>query len=98
MENARIADRLDAFALLLELHEANPYTVRAYRRAAATIRGAAVPVAEMGEQAWQRMWDLLSGRPPGPTLVLSPHVVRRGSAGPAPDPGEQLNRGTANGP
>ncbi|HEY5787828.1 MAG TPA: LacI family DNA-binding transcriptional regulator [Microlunatus sp.] len=59
---------------------------------------AAVPVAEMGEQAWQRMWDLLSGRPPGPTLVLSPHVVRRGSAGPAPDPGEQLNRGTANGP
>jgi len=44
---------------------------------------AAVPVAELGEQAWLRMWDLLSGRPPGPTLVLSPHIVRRGSAGPA---------------
>jgi DNA polymerase (family X) len=45
--NARIADRLDAFASLLELAEANPYTARAYRRAAETIRGAAVPVAEL---------------------------------------------------
>ena len=47
MENAQIADRLDAFASLLELAEANPYTARAYRRAAATIRDAAVPVAEL---------------------------------------------------
>src|SRR3954447_1183463 len=47
VENAEIADRLDAFASLLELREANPYTVRAYRRAAETIRGAAVPVAEL---------------------------------------------------
>ena len=46
---------------------------------------AAVPVAELGEQAWLRMWDLLSDRPPGPNLVLSPQVVRRGSTGPAPD-------------
>jgi DNA polymerase (family 10) len=38
---------LDAFALLLELVEANPYTARAYRRAAETIRGAALPVAEL---------------------------------------------------
>ena len=45
MDNARIADRLDAFAALLELAEANPYTARAYRRAAETIRAAAVPVA-----------------------------------------------------
>jgi DNA polymerase (family 10) len=45
VENAQIADRLDAFASLLELRDANPYTVRAYRRAAGTIRGAAVPVA-----------------------------------------------------
>ncbi len=44
MDNAHIADRLDAFAALLELAEANPYTARAYRRAADTIRGAAVPV------------------------------------------------------
>src|SRR5215213_4108480 len=38
MDNAQIADRLDAFAGLLELVEANPYTTRAYRRAAETIR------------------------------------------------------------
>jgi DNA polymerase (family 10) len=47
VENSRIADRLDAFASLLELAEANPYTARAYRRAAETIRGAGVPVAEL---------------------------------------------------
>ena len=47
MDNRAIADRLDAFASLLELAEANPYTIRAYRRAAETIRDAAVPVAEL---------------------------------------------------
>ena len=47
VDNARIADRLDLFALLLELAEANSYTVRAYRRAAETIRTAAVPVADL---------------------------------------------------
>jgi len=47
VENPEIADRLDAFAMLLELGEANPYTVRAYRRAAEAIRGAALPVGEL---------------------------------------------------
>src|ERR671938_1250177 len=47
MDNARIADRLDAFAALLELSDANGYTVRAYRRAAETVRGAALPVADL---------------------------------------------------
>jgi DNA polymerase (family X) len=47
VDNSEIADRLDALATLLELVEANPYTARAYRRAAETIRGAAVPVAEL---------------------------------------------------
>ena len=47
VDNAQIADRLDLLALLLELAEANPYTVRAYRRAAETIRAAAVPVADL---------------------------------------------------
>ena len=47
MENGAIADRLDAFASLLELSDANGYTVRAYRRAAETIRGAPVPVPEL---------------------------------------------------
>lgn len=47
MDNRHIADRLDSFAALLELAEANPYTIRAYRRAAETIRGAALPVADL---------------------------------------------------
>src|SRR3954468_21405263 len=47
MGNAEIADRLDALASLLELADAGPYTVRAYRRAAETVRGAAVPVADL---------------------------------------------------
>jgi len=47
MENAWIADRLEAFASLLELADANPYTQRAYRRAAETIRAAPVPVADL---------------------------------------------------
>src|SRR3954463_12856180 len=47
MDNAQIAGRLDAFAALLELAEANPYPTRAYRRAAETIRAAAVPVADL---------------------------------------------------
>jgi DNA polymerase (family X) len=47
VENPEIADRLDAFASLLELGDANPYTARAYRRAAETIRGAPSSVAEL---------------------------------------------------
>ncbi|HEY3773622.1 MAG TPA: PHP domain-containing protein [Solirubrobacteraceae bacterium] len=47
MENAEIADRLDSFAMLLELSDANPYSARAYRRAAEGIRGTAVPIAEL---------------------------------------------------
>jgi DNA polymerase (family X) len=47
VDNSQIADNLDALASLLELVEANPYTARAYRRAAETIRGAAVPVAQL---------------------------------------------------
>ncbi|MET0818011.1 MAG: PHP domain-containing protein [Solirubrobacteraceae bacterium] len=47
MDNAQIADRLDAFATLLELADANPYSLRAYRRAAETIRTTPVSVAEL---------------------------------------------------
>src|SRR3954465_3458634 len=47
MRNAEIADRLEAFASVLELAEANPYTARAYRRAAETIRSAPVSIAEL---------------------------------------------------
>ncbi|MBV9817001.1 MAG: hypothetical protein JOZ07_01465 [Solirubrobacterales bacterium] len=47
MDNAQIADRLQSFAMLLELNDANPYTARAYGRAAESIRDAAVPIAEL---------------------------------------------------
>jgi DNA polymerase (family 10) len=47
VDNRRIAERLDAFASLLELAEANPYTARAYRRAAETIRATPAPVDEL---------------------------------------------------
>jgi DNA polymerase (family X) len=46
-QNAEIAAKLDAFATLLELAEANAYSVRAYRRAADLVRDSAVPVAEL---------------------------------------------------
>jgi DNA polymerase (family X) len=45
--NAVLADRLDAFALLLDLAEANPYSARAYRRAADLIRATEAPVAQL---------------------------------------------------
>jgi DNA polymerase (family X) len=47
MDNSQIADRLDALASLLELADANPYTARAYRRAAETIRTAPTPVTDL---------------------------------------------------
>jgi DNA polymerase (family X) len=47
VENVEIADRLETFALMLDLVEANPYTIRAYRRAAETIRGAPLPVEDL---------------------------------------------------
>src|SRR5438270_6328823 len=47
VDNSQIADRLESFASLLELADANPYTVRAYRRAAETVRGVGASVAEL---------------------------------------------------
>jgi DNA polymerase (family X) len=47
VENDQIADRLDTFAMLLELNDANPYTARAYRRAADGIRATPAPIAEL---------------------------------------------------
>jgi LacI family transcriptional regulator len=44
---------------------------------------AAVPATELGQHAWQRMWDLLNDRAPGPAIFLRPRIEIRGSAGPA---------------
>jgi DNA polymerase (family 10) len=47
LDNAAIAERLDAFAGLLDLAGSGFYTARAYRRAAETIRETKAPVAEL---------------------------------------------------
>ena len=45
--NTEIADRLESFASLLDLAGSNPYTSRAYRRAAEMIRETQAPVADL---------------------------------------------------
>jgi DNA polymerase (family X) len=47
LDNAAVAEQLDAFAGLLDLSEASPYTARAYRRAAETIRDTRAPILEL---------------------------------------------------
>src|SRR5881392_2050974 len=46
-DNAAIAERLEAFAVLLDLSGSSFYTSRAYRRAAETIRETRAPIAEL---------------------------------------------------
>jgi len=47
VDNNAIADRLDAFASLLDLAGASYYTARAYRRAAELIRSTPAPIADL---------------------------------------------------
>ena len=47
LDNQRIAERLEAFAVLLDLSGANPYSARAYRRAAELVRATKAPVADL---------------------------------------------------
>ena len=47
LNNAEIADRLSTLAQLLALEKANPHKIRAYRRAASTIRGLGESVDEL---------------------------------------------------
>src|SRR5215216_2929370 len=46
-ENTAIAERLEAFAALLDLAGSSYYTARAYRRAAELIRATPAPVAKL---------------------------------------------------
>jgi DNA polymerase (family X) len=46
-DNTEIAERLEAFGVLLELAGSERYTARAYRRAAETVRETRAPVAEL---------------------------------------------------
>jgi DNA polymerase (family 10) len=50
LDNAAVAERLEAFAGLLDLAGASPYTARAYRRAAETIRETRAPIVELVRQ------------------------------------------------
>jgi DNA polymerase (family X) len=47
LSNAEIADRLASLAQLLTVEKANPYKIRAYRRAAAVIRGLGESIDEL---------------------------------------------------
>lgn len=47
LDNSAIAERLDSFAVLLDLAGSGHYTSRAYRRAATTVRETPVSVAEL---------------------------------------------------
>src|SRR5437867_10477786 len=47
LDNAAIAQQLEAFAGLLDLSGSSFYTSRAYRRAAETIRETKAPIAEL---------------------------------------------------
>ena len=47
LSNAEIADRLSSLAMMLTVEKANPYKIRAYRRAAAVIRGLGESVDEL---------------------------------------------------
>ncbi|HEX5233965.1 MAG TPA: PHP domain-containing protein [Silvibacterium sp.] len=47
LSNAEIADRLSSLAQMLTMEKANPYKTRAYRRAAAVIRGLGESVDEL---------------------------------------------------
>ena len=47
LDNAAIAEQLEAFSNLLDLSGAGHYTSRAYRRAAETIRETKAPIAEL---------------------------------------------------
>jgi DNA polymerase (family X) len=54
LDNAAIAERLEAFASLLELAGSGPYTSRAYRRAAELIRSTPAPIADLVRQGRAR--------------------------------------------
>jgi DNA polymerase (family X) len=47
LDNRTIAERLEAFAVLLDLSGANPYSARAYRRAAELVRATKAPVVDL---------------------------------------------------
>lgn len=58
MENPEIAQAFDEVVDLLELQQANPFRVRAYRNAARTIRDLSEPAAEIVANSGRKLEDL----------------------------------------
>lgn len=58
MQNPDIARLLDVVADLLELQNANPFRVRAYRAAARTVRDSPAPLSELVHDGTQRLTEL----------------------------------------
>jgi putative hydrolase len=71
--NDDIANRLDEIAALLESQAANAYRVRAYRRAASTLRQLAVPVSQILATHGAAGLDRLPGI--GPRLTRTIHDI-----------------------
>jgi DNA polymerase/3'-5' exonuclease PolX len=60
LSNAEIADRLSTLAQLLASEKANPYKIRAYRRAASTIRVLGQSVDELVSKTEQMLFEINS--------------------------------------
>jgi LacI family transcriptional regulator len=45
---------------------------------------ASVPQTRLGEESWDRLWDVLNGDEPEPDLTVTPQLEVRASTGPAP--------------
>ena len=71
--NAHVAARLEEVAGILEWQGANPYRVRAYRRAALTLRGLGRPVSELLAKGGLPALEALPGI--GESLARSIHTL-----------------------
>src|SRR3972149_10317464 len=58
MENPEVAQIFDEVADLLELQGENPFRIRAYRRAAVTVRDLAEPLAKLIAKCPERLTEL----------------------------------------
>jgi DNA polymerase (family 10) len=58
MENPEVAQIFDEVADLLEIQDANPFRVRAYRNAARTVRDLAEPLADIARDPGRKLEDL----------------------------------------
>ena len=72
--NLAVAKRFEETAALLEAQEANPFRVRAYRQAAATLRGLGRPVDDIVRSEGTPGLDRLPGIGPGLAAAIRDYV------------------------